>query len=1061
MPKKQKPANKDKAKQIKQIHSTQIGQNTVAAFLDEYETFTPDEIGSFIDNLVKQPLKETISHVIGSLLEYVGIKAGDELFDIQNLTVKQAEYAEQLVMKTGPKPTKELKQKKAFRPFAYRLMRLALGIGKSNKKVKIELVEKLTDWLILLSASKARNVRVKTTQLFIEVLSDLTSERTLLEKAQFRTFFNYIGPRFLVPRLMDIDVGIKQELMKFLLSLIEKADQVFESGKSTENPNLSADLMTEVLLKLRETSFELRRQAAEFILKAILCENVEVVDLMVSVLKTHKNFMLNAIIEASPREIEPYFEIQNALTSYKVVFDQSDSLKLCLLVYHQNKQISSLAAEFWIKAFEIDKVAKEEYDESKFLEFLQFLLKVHEIQGKATMDDFIGLGKKFAPFIDLGSYVSEFFDTFEAIITKSTVIKNKIMMNTAMGLLVGMAIDKNEKSEPFVEQHLNKSFDKFFGSVKTDPVILEGFIQFLRFQLIPDDSPAFKGRITRINEMMEKSNDLPLIKAVYGLYSKHRHQSKVVADQLEANYVTYQAKLRQLYSTNPNELELKNLLYKIRLIVNILVTSKDIYRDFDLVFKILDDAITGDLKCDLSVIIEAGLGIIYQIFYSNFIQLFKIKEDYEAHMARHKDCRLKVIKLLQAFTSFSLDATPIEPSLKPTVRLEAYNLLTSIFLLISKDSIKTLSFVYHYPTETDVSRLRRYIEDLGKAKAKVKLQTEHKRYLREDLEDSNNMNDIEEDKKSLDESLIDEKIDTSDKKQKNETDEQEQTDVKGDFSAYKFICSKTIEMLKNCSIAFMSSLSHVVIVKFFTLEGNKMHYRPILQDYLRDLLVKDAENPQSNSFWTIYYRCLILENPSLDLLNFSRLFGKVYIPVSNNKNLTEEQRNALFINFLNCMLTIFKLILSSKKHVQLIDVLKNVFMRSKFFKDNTSLFKNLLYRFFVSRQEIEKVQTLEPHVVSKLEELESYLGQMAGIYNKETSLDNKKVYKEVAEPVQENPIEIVKEVQAAKGGNKQKKVKARNTDDEYRIKRKNKLKDEINREANETTDFDQRRSVRK
>lgn len=1065
MPKKQKPANKTKLKPNKLPEKTASPSASLETLLNTYESQSVDAVDDFIDGLVKQPLKESLFELVSGLFYHIGIKISDDLKDDQNLTVKKSEYAEKIAQKAGLKTVKDTKSRTAFRSFLYRLMRSAFPIdGKSNKKGKLTLFDHLSEWLVLLAGSKARKVRVEATKLLLSVISELCKEHRLLEKAQFKTFFNYMGSKFLLPRLKDIDLGIKQDLMNFMLTTIEKADQVFESDKAIEGLQLGTDLMIQAVVKLNEASYELRRQSIEFIAKALSSENVEISEQMVKVLKSHKNLLINAMVDAGSKEIEQYFKLFKGFLSDKQIFDNDDKQKLGLLIYHHNKRISNMAVEFWVTEHGMDRFNEEAYSENRLVDFLIF---IQSICGKRydspTIDDYIDLGVRLLPYMHFSAKTQDVMDTLEAFVSKKYVKVQRTTTLTLLGVVIAAAIAHDKNNEPFIEDILHKNIDTFLKDTNRDDLMLEGFIQLYRFQLKVEDTSEFKGRIYRLNSLMEETREFQIIKAVYGLYSKHRSQSSVISEQLDSNYVTYQKSLRQFYNESSTQNEFKYLLYKIRLIIKEFLITQNIYADFDLVFRILDAYTNETWVFDTEHMIKSCLGIIYECFYSDFLKLFKITEDFEAYMTRHRERRTQVISIFERFTNFSTDKNKTAISQKVSIRLESYSLLLNTYMLVSKDKFKTINFVYFYPNEQNVNRLRKYIEDslFNDKKYDAILQTEHKRYIKNDFDDSQIINDIDGDgRRSIVEDLIDEEVGSLDHKKGEQDYSNELNVLKNNYQVYKFVCSKLVELLKTCSSAFEATLAHTVVLRFFIHDKSKTHFRPIIQDYLKTLLLKDTNTPEANTFWSCYYRCLLIEDDALDLISFSRFFAKIYLATTFSKTVTAEQQSALFRNFINCMLTVFKLSLTSKKGIQIIDVLRQVFIREPFFKENASILRNLLYKICVSRQESEKAVNLTPTLITKLEDLENHLAQMVGLFNRESLQDVKKTSVEIIKATKKEPEEIIKKLPSSTGLKKENIAKVMVHDDGYKIKRKNMAREESIKESNETTSFDQKRSIK-
>lgn len=749
-----------------------------------------------------------------------------------------------------------------------------------------------------------------------------------------------------------------------------------------------------------------------------------------------------------------YFQLLKGEIS-KSVLSMNDLLKISGLVFHKNNMLSDATAQYLLEVFDVDKLDQEDIFDSVFLDFIAFLSKVStNKQDKTTMDDFIGVGLKFAPFVNLGQNSSLLLIQVEGILKTPGSSINRIVVYMYIGLLVALSIDRYNKKEPFIEENLHEKFDNLLQYAKNDTTILEGLIQIYRFQIFLYDVPEFKMRISRINDFMEKTCDYAVIRSTYGFYNTHMVNSLVVSDQLQSNYDAYKDKLEKIYRSNPHDIEFKLLMYKVRLILQNFHKTRDIYTDFNIAFVILDDAIFGNLKCDLNTVIEAGMGIVYECFYSNFLQLMNAKNNFQGQLKRHKECRDKVFYLLQAFVSFTNDSSPSEPSLKATIRLEAYNLLLSVYLLISKDSMKQITYVYYYPDDKEIMRLKKYIDDLGKAKGKVSLQQEHKRYIKENFTDIND-EDQENFKDQINKSQSGEIFENNFCLQ--EPKEEILIDVKGDHMVQKFVCCKTLELLKNCSVIFESSFNHIVVTNFFFKEGVKNYQKSVLKEYLITLLVKDTKNPEPNSFWTCYYRSIQLEHPLMDLLVFSRFFANIYLQTIYKSNIGEEKSKALFQNFANFLLTIMKLAFSTKKYSLLADVLQNVFLHKYFFKDNLSYLRILLYKVYTYRQNNNKPIITDPALELKFESLENHLCYMVGLFSEEIHYEIRKTHLETFESVKKEQLDMTRESPSSTGAKQEGLHKNSLYDDGYKMKRKPVVRHDLIKESNETTNQEMRR----
>ena len=1062
---KQKPAKKPKAKPSKQLAQKQAQVASIEQLLNEYEAQTAEKVDEFIDALLKRPIKEGLLELVNGLLEYLGVKATKELEEEENLKTDKTSYVDGLMQKANLKPVKETKQRQAFKDFVYRLMRSGFPVdGKASKKNKSSFYDHLTEWLVVMASCKARKVRVEATRLILHIISDLIKETRLLEKAQFKSFFNFISSNFLLPRLNDIDVGIKQDLMGFVLDTIEKADQIFEPGKGKESAQPGPELMAQAVMKLGETSYELKRRSVEFIKKALSSENIEINSQMYDILKSHKNVLLNAVIETGQKEMELYLDLLKDLIVQKGFFDEEDRTKLSLLVYHHNKRIAALMTELWASVYEIDKFGDDTFSEEKLIDFCHFLQLTHKARyDNILMSDYVDLGQRFVPYLSVGSKGAEMVDILLNILTNPSVQIHKMTICSLVGLLVAIAIDKNQKGEPFAEDFINDHFEALLTSKKTTHFILEGVIQLYRFQLKLDDESKFKGRIHKINSLLDDAKDMELIRAIYGLYNKHKPDSDIIAEQLEDNYNTYKNQLKLMYSENSHQPELKYLLYKIRLVIKEFLIAKNVYSDFELVFQVINDYLKEKSLVDTESVVKSCLGIVYECFYSDFLKLFRIKGDFEGHMARHKERRNQVLLIFEQFISFKPIHSDVKSSARASIKVEAFSLLLNLYMLVSKDQIKGINFVYYMPNETHIRRINQYIDQYLFTNKKFGpiLQSEHKRYIRNSVEDSNAIKTIEDnEERDADDNLIDKEVDTPADKKPEGSDGEEFGVYKENYLVYKFVCAKLIELLKTCSAAFEVYLNHDVVLRFFIHDKSKMYFRPILQDYLKFLLLQDAKEPHNNRFWSCYYRCLHTDDHSVDLINFSRFFAKVYLSVAHSKSLASEQQFSLFMNFLNCMLGVYDLAFKSKHGGQLLAVLQQVFIREPFFKENMSMFSKLLYKFCMKRQEKEKTVAPGEQLAGKLEHLENYMAERIGLFNKEAVQEMKKNQQEAGEIARKEQKEDRRELVSSTGLKNEPALMPGLYDDGYRIKRKTTVKEDALNEANENTSLEQKRSVK-
>jgi len=1064
MVKKQKPANMAKPKSTKDQHAKQSTSMTVNALLEQYSNQSNESIDSVIDNLFSQPIKESLFELVSCLFEYIGIRQKDDLRDDQNLTAKKNEYVQNLIQKANLKLVKESTKRKAFQTFLYKVIRSAFpSDDKSNKKIKPSFFNDLTDWLICLTGCKARKVRVETSKLLLSIVIELVSEPGILEKQQFKSFFNYLSSQFILPRLKDIDNTIKHDLLNFIVILLDKADQIFEPSRGSDGYQYGNQIMMQSFLIITDTSYDLRTACINLIIKSLNSQNQEVSMQMLNVFKTNKNLMINSILDAGTKEVELYLSLFKDLIQEKDVFENEDINKLSLLVYHHYKKIAALATEFWSDIYGMKKFHEEEQIQEKLMKFCVFLQNIYKNRFEdVIMDEYIDLGLKFVPYISIGSKAQEMIELFEVIIGKSHVKTQKQTVYVLIGLLVAIAFDRNQKNEEFVEKHVNEHFDSLLkNSQKFCPHVLEGFIQLYRFQAIIDKKIEFEGRITQINNLLNDTREMSLIKAVYGLYYKYRTTDKV-RYQLENNYITYKKILDSFFDPNINYNDSKYLLCKIRLVIKECLILKNVYTDFGIVFKIINDYLNEKLQYDIEYNVKTSLGIIYEMFYSDFLKLFKVKEDFEQHMATHRERRIQVFSIFEQFMTYKPMRSDVSVSSRAAIRIEAFNLLINTYMLVSKDSMQNIYFIYNQPGNPHLNRLIQFVNQYlfsDKRYGSI-LQTEHKRQIKGEIEDSQNNEYIEEEEENKNENFIDEETSTPMINEKNDENNIQSYIYKENFVVYKFVCSKFIELLKTCSNAFEGQLAHIIVVKFFMNDKTKTLFRPMLQDYLKFLLTKDINSFETNSFWSCYLRTLLLEEEPIDYITYSRFFAKCYLTLFTSKSTTKEQQTTLFRNFLNCMLSIFRLSLTNKNGFNFIEVLKNVFMREPFFKENISLLKNLLYKFCMVRKNHEKTLNLTPELISKFESLENHIAKMVGLFNKDNIIETKIEKQDTDDVLLKKKTDIVKDANKSITDIKEKNIKVGDLDDGYRIKRKAAIKEESMKEAYESGNFDQRRSIR-
>lgn len=909
MAKKQKTTKSVKSKPIKQNPKKNDAISALDALLAAFDKQSDEAIEDFLKEFVGRTMRDALAEFVGVLFEYVGFKFTEDAVQEDNLISNKAAYIDKMAHKSNLKPVRETKRHKAIRELVPRLMRASFHHEvKAGKKQKQSLFGQLTEWLIALSNSKARKARVETTKLMLDALRGLFGEAAIFEKAQFAPFVDLIGSKFLLHKLKDIDTGIKLDVMSFLTAAIEKHDQIFEINRGDANAKAPGpELMAQMVVKLNEQSYELRRQAAEFITKALSSAESEVQENMSRALLAHKNVLMTAVVEAGVREIEALLKVLQLAFGVDQMFDNSDREKLGLLMYHHNLKIAGLAAEFWARQFNVDKLEEGEYDEIQLNTYLVYLTTVaNKRYDYLGVDEFIELGMRVRPFVNIASKAADVMDTLASYLLNNNVKVGKFTVLALLGIMIATAIEKKKAEEPFLEDALAKKIDRMLDAKQGDALLFEALIQLYRFQLTSEDTKEFKGRIIRLNSYMEDTKEFPIIKATYALFSQHRASSLIIQEQLNDNYRTYEKLFQQAIEDDSIRPTLKCLMYKIRLIIKEFLLKRDIYTDFLKVHDILERYKNETWIFDADNMIKSCLGIVYECFYADYLQLLSIREDLEGNLSRFRDRRAATIQTFERFTNFSTDKNKLATSQKVSVRLESFSLLVNTYMLVCKDKNMPYGFLYYEPNEQNFGRLRKYIEEslFNDKRYDQVLNTEHKQCIPTGYDESQNLNDVDEEmRKSITPHYIDEEIVESSRKVESDNDGNEET-RRHNSQVYRFVCSKMVLLLKECSHAFEQALARPLMLVFFGADKSKTQYRPILHDYLKSLITRDSTAVGQNSFWTVYYHCIRSSDEPTDLISFSRFFAKIYLTAVYSKAMTKDQQQLLFHNFLNCTLAV-------------------------------------------------------------------------------------------------------------------------------------------------------------